>query len=982
MADTTRDPPPLFDDEPTTKEEDGDDLFSSAVQSPVNGQETPDMTKTAAAEVNLESSSVGDASSDVIVPQLASSDPLQSGSKEADQGRNVQSPAPNSSSSELQPNQGYQPASLSVIDDDSFEGPSSLSSIGVTGISNLQPVPRNMYNISSMGDVEDVTNSMDLFESCVEDAVVRPFAAASITGPQQGVEGFEEPYADGAFFGIIGAVGQPETLDSVADVDASSVLREKTTFFVELPPLPGTSFEDPPVPDSMDTSIVPVDTPATALVDTPATAPVDTPATALVDTPAIALVDTPATALVATPATALVDTPATALVDTPATALVDTPATALVDTPATALVDTPATALVDTHAAAPVDSASTGTAKILDAGVHVPSTVETSITHFGQTNHKVSENNLVQKSFPNVSCNEKVLDTVLNALSIVTQEMPFEQPGKGNNEEPLISGSCVPYDLASSQAATTHLSEISDPLLRQGIVNENLNFGQVSDKNTATENFDHPLFTKVKLPQKKAMESTSSSVKAAVSPHFISEEETSDIPLEVSLDDDDDGLFSGGAFDKSQLKTSAPVAPTAAAAAVLPPMGVPLTPPAATAASSAAAPVTPAASATPESATIASTTSNITTPPLPTAAVGLPATGFYSPAQPASFSAPHNMVPTGAASSNEFIEIMISEPQKVGDGMNSYMAYKMTINTNIPFFKKKSWMVTRRFSDYLGLHSKLVEKHLHAGRIIPPAPEKDALNATKLRLSSSSDGVEGAAEFLERRRAALQRYMQRTAALSHLRSDPDFREFIELEAELPRATQTSAMSGAGVMRLFNRVGETVNKMTFKMEESDSERAFWPILGSVPKSHAVILVADGHTQTDHGGSRPRTRVFSYRKRVRSPVDQAGGHQSTKLVVTSQPSWWSPVNHAGGHQSAKLVVTNQPSWWSPISQAGGHQSTKLGVVTPTQTPAHLSVVDRVCSVGGLRELMESPVEGAMFLHTAQHSRCFAQVDAAHG
>ena len=40
------------------------------------------------------------------------------------------------------------------------------------------------------------------------------------------------------------------------------------------------------------------------------------------------------------------------------------------------------------------------------------------------------------------------------------------------------------------------------------------------------------------------------------------------------------------------------------------------------------------------------------------------------------------------------------------------------------------------------------------------------------------------------------------------------------DTELPKATQTSAMSGAGVLRLFNRVGETVNKMTYKMEESD------------------------------------------------------------------------------------------------------------------------------------------------------------------
>lgn len=41
----------------------------------------------------------------------------------------------------------------------------------------------------------------------------------------------------------------------------------------------------------------------------------------------------------------------------------------------------------------------------------------------------------------------------------------------------------------------------------------------------------------------------------------------------------------------------------------------------------------------------------------------------------------------GVASNKDFIEIVISEPQKVGDGMHSYMAYKMTINTNISFFK-------------------------------------------------------------------------------------------------------------------------------------------------------------------------------------------------------------------------------------------------------------------------------------------------------
>lgn len=64
------------------------------------------------------------------------------------------------------------------------------------------------------------------------------------------------------------------------------------------------------------------------------------------------------------------------------------------------------------------------------------------------------------------------------------------------------------------------------------------------------------------------------------------------------------------------------------------------------------------------------------------------------------------------------------------------------------------------------------------------------------------------------------RYLQRTAQHHVLRTDPDFREFLEQEGELPRATNTSALSGAGVLRLFHKVGDAVEKITFKMDETD------------------------------------------------------------------------------------------------------------------------------------------------------------------
>ena len=49
------------------------------------------------------------------------------------------------------------------------------------------------------------------------------------------------------------------------------------------------------------------------------------------------------------------------------------------------------------------------------------------------------------------------------------------------------------------------------------------------------------------------------------------------------------------------------------------------------------------------------------------------------------------------------------------------------LQTDIPDFRQTDMEVCRRFSDFLGLHEKLVVKHLHHGCIIPPAPQKSVI---------------------------------------------------------------------------------------------------------------------------------------------------------------------------------------------------------------------------------------------------------------
>ncbi|XP_016102381.1 sorting nexin-1-like [Sinocyclocheilus grahami] len=162
------------------------------------------------------------------------------------------------------------------------------------------------------------------------------------------------------------------------------------------------------------------------------------------------------------------------------------------------------------------------------------------------------------------------------------------------------------------------------------------------------------------------------------------------------------------------------------------------------------------------------------------------------------------------------LNISITNPEKVGDGMNAYMAYKVSTQTSLTMFRSKTFTVRRRFSDFLGLFEKLSEKHSQNGYLIPPPPEKSILGMTKVKVGKDDPS---SAEFVERRRAALERYLQRVVSHPSLLQDPDVREFLEKE-ELPRAVSTQALSGAGFLKMLNKATDAVSKMTIKMNEQD------------------------------------------------------------------------------------------------------------------------------------------------------------------
>lgn len=145
------------------------------------------------------------------------------------------------------------------------------------------------------------------------------------------------------------------------------------------------------------------------------------------------------------------------------------------------------------------------------------------------------------------------------------------------------------------------------------------------------------------------------------------------------------------------------------------------------------------------------------------------------------------------------------------------MTYRITTKTSLSMFKKTEFSVNRRFSDFLGLHNRLVQKHLQMGVFLPSPPEKDSLSMAKVKISKDETMP---TDFIDRRRSQLERYLNRLAHHSKLVQDPDFREFIEMPTDLPKSTNTQAFSGAGVLRALTNISNSVTKLTTKNNEQD------------------------------------------------------------------------------------------------------------------------------------------------------------------
>ncbi|XP_042381376.1 sorting nexin 1-like isoform X1 [Zingiber officinale] len=169
--------------------------------------------------------------------------------------------------------------------------------------------------------------------------------------------------------------------------------------------------------------------------------------------------------------------------------------------------------------------------------------------------------------------------------------------------------------------------------------------------------------------------------------------------------------------------------------------------------------------------------------------------------------------PSGAP----FLSISVTDPVKLGNGVQAYISYRVITKTNLPEFQGPEKIVIRRYSDFVWLHDKLADKY--KGIFIPPLPEKSAVE--KFRFS---------AEFIEMRRQALDIFVNRIASHPELKQSEDLKTFLEEDEEAMeriRSFETGIFKKpADLLQMFKDVQTKVTDVVLgkekPVEETDPE----------------------------------------------------------------------------------------------------------------------------------------------------------------
>ncbi|KAI9685939.1 MAG: Vacuolar protein sorting-associated protein 5 [Bogoriella megaspora] len=140
------------------------------------------------------------------------------------------------------------------------------------------------------------------------------------------------------------------------------------------------------------------------------------------------------------------------------------------------------------------------------------------------------------------------------------------------------------------------------------------------------------------------------------------------------------------------------------------------------------------------------------------------------PVQPPSSEAPRRQTQPSVSveqAAKPTFEITVGDAHKVGDLTSSHTVYSVRTKTTSKAYHNPEFVVSRRYRDFLWLYNQLHNNN--PGVVVPPPPEKQAVG----RFDE---------DFVESRRAAMERMLNKTAAHPILQHDGDLKLFLESEA--------------------------------------------------------------------------------------------------------------------------------------------------------------------------------------------------------
>ncbi|XP_020681777.1 sorting nexin 1 isoform X1 [Dendrobium catenatum] len=165
-------------------------------------------------------------------------------------------------------------------------------------------------------------------------------------------------------------------------------------------------------------------------------------------------------------------------------------------------------------------------------------------------------------------------------------------------------------------------------------------------------------------------------------------------------------------------------------------------------------------------------------------------------------------------SGQPFLSVSVTDPVKLGNGVQAYISYRVMSKTNMPEYQGQEKIVIRRYSDFVWLRDRLADKF--KGIFIPPLPEKSAVE--KFRFS---------AEFIEMRRQALDVFINRVASHTELKQSEDLRIFLQEDEETMERTRSQETGifkkkPSEFMQIFKDVQSKVSDVVLGKEKPVEE----------------------------------------------------------------------------------------------------------------------------------------------------------------